>query len=143
MTDQKAYNQKLIQEFREARDIGDVPLNGRPIVLLTTRGVKSLQPRTTPMMYIPDEERILVVASNAGAAAHPDWYYNLLAHADVIVERGRETYDATAIITAGAERQMLWDKIIAQYPFFAEHQAQVTRQIPVIALERREVGPTA
>ena len=143
MTDQKAYNQQLIKEFREARDIGDVPLNGRPIVLLTTRGAKSLQPRTTPMMYIPDGERILVVASNAGAAAHPDWYHNLLAHPDVIVEVGLETYDAAAVITTGPERQKLWSNITAQYPFFAEHQAQVKRQIPVIALERREVGATA
>lgn len=141
--DQKEYNRKLIEEFREARDIGDVPLNGRPIVLLTTRGAKSWQPRTTPVMYIPDGDRILVVASNAGAPSHPDWYYNIRIHPDVIVEIGLETYDAVAIIPMGTERQKLWDMIVSQYPFFAEHQAQVEREIPVIALEKRVVGPTA
>lgn len=143
MTDIKEYNQKLIAEFRNTRDLGDTPLGDRPIVLLTTRGAKSWQPRTTPVMYIPDGERLLVVASNAGAPSHPDWYYNILAHPDVIVEVGLETYDAAAIILLGTERQKLWDMIVSQYPFFAEHQAQVEREIPVIALVKRVVGPTA
>lgn len=143
MTDVKEYNQKLIAEFRTARELGDTPLGGRPIVLLTTRGAKSWQPRTTPVMYIADGERLLVVASNAGAPSHPDWYYNILAHPDVIVEVGLETYDAAAIITAGDERDRLWEMIVSQYPFFAEHQAQVAREIPVIALVKRIVRTTA
>jgi deazaflavin-dependent oxidoreductase (nitroreductase family) len=78
-----------------------------------------------------------VIASNAGAPTHPDWYYNLVQHPGVTVEIGAETYDATALVLAGAERQRLWAKIVELYPFFAEHQAQITRQIPVIALSPR------
>jgi deazaflavin-dependent oxidoreductase (nitroreductase family) len=135
MTDQKEYNRQLIEQFRAAQ--GGGPFEGRPLLLLTTTGARSGQRHTTPMMYIPDGDRLLVVASNAGAPAHPDWYYNLVAHPDVGVEVGNETYDANAVVLAGAERQQLWDKIVAQYAFLADHQANISRQIPVIALERQ------
>jgi deazaflavin-dependent oxidoreductase (nitroreductase family) len=136
MTDQHEYNRKLIEEFRATRSASGTPLGRRPVVLLTTTGAKSGLRRTTPLMYIPDGDRLLVIASNAGAPAHPDWYYNLVAHPDVGVEVGGETYDANAVVLAGAERQQLWDKIVAQYAFFADHQANISRQIPVVALER-------
>lgn len=132
------YNRRLIEQFRADRSSNGDAFKGRPLLLLTTTGARSGQRRTTPMMYVRDGERLLVIASNAGAPKHPDWYYNLLAHPHVTVEVGRDTYDATAIVTEGAERQRLWERIVEQYPFFADHQAKVTRQIPVIALERRE-----
>ena len=134
---QNDYNQRLIEEFRADRSNNGEAFKGRPLLLLTTTGARSGKRRTTPMMYVPDGERLLVIASNAGAPSHPAWYYNLVAHPQVIVEVGRETFDATAIVTEGAERQRLWARIVEQRPFFADHQAKVTRQIPVIALERR------
>ena len=137
MSNQNEYNRKLIEEFRENRGRGDGPMAGRPLLLLTTTGAKSGQQRTTPLMYIPDGERLLIIASNAGAPAHPDWYRNLVAHPDVVVEVRAETYDASAVEVAGAERQRLWDGVVQQYPFFTEHQAKITRQIPIVALERR------
>src|SRR3954471_22353315 len=135
MSDQKAYNRKLIEDFRASRSDG--PFAGRPLLLLTTTGAKSGQPRTTPMMYVPDGDRLLVIASNAGAPAHPDWYRNLLAHPQVTVEVGADTFDASAVVLEGEERQQQWDRIVASYPFFSDHQAKITRQIPVIALERQ------
>jgi len=132
------YNRQLIEEFRANRNKAGGPFDGRPLLLLTTTGAKSGQRRTTPMMYISDGDRLLVIASNAGALAHPDWYYNLAAHPEVTVEVGTETFDATAVVTEGAERHRLWTRIVELYPFFAEHQAKTTRQIPVIALSRRE-----
>ena len=134
---QNDYNRRLIEQFRADRSSNGDAFKGRPLLLLTTTGARSGQRCTTPMMYVRDEERLLVIASNAGAPRHPDWYYNLVAHPHVTVEVGRETYDATAVVTEGTERQRLWDKIVEQYPFFADHQAKVTRQIPVVALERR------
>ena len=133
---QHDYNQRLIEEFRADRSNNGEAFKGRPLLLLTTTGARSGQRRTTPMMYVSDGNRLLVIASNAGALKHPAWYYNLLAHPRVTVEVGKETYDATAIVTEGAERQQLWNRIVEQYPFFADHQAKITRQIPVIALER-------
>jgi deazaflavin-dependent oxidoreductase (nitroreductase family) len=135
---QSDYNRRLIEEFRADRSNNGGAFKGRPLLLLTTTGARTGQRRTTPMMYVPDGNRLLVIASNAGAPKHPDWYYNLVAHPQVTVEVGKETYDATAFVTEGAERHQLWTRIVEQYPFFAEHQAKVTRQIPVIALERRD-----
>lgn len=63
---------------------------------------------------------------------------DLVAHPQVTVEVGPETFDATADLMEGEERQRLWTRIVELYPFFAEHQAKTTRQIPVIALSRRE-----
>jgi deazaflavin-dependent oxidoreductase (nitroreductase family) len=90
------------------------------------------------MMYVPDGERLLVIASNAGAPRHPDWYYNLLAHPHVTVEVRTETFDATAVVAEEEERERLWTKVVSLYPFFADHQAKVTRQIPVIVLTRQD-----
>jgi len=134
--DQKGYNSQLIEEFRANRHKTDGPFKGRPLLLLTTTGAKSGERRTTPMMYVPDGERLLVIASNAGAATHPDWYRNMLAHPQVTVEIGTETFDALATVTEGEERQRLWNRIVELYPFFADHQAKISRQIPVIELSR-------
>ncbi len=136
MTDQKAYNRQLIEEFRSNRNKAGGPFEGRPLLLLTTTGARSGERRTTPMMYIRDGGQLLVIASNAGAPKHPDWYHNLVAHPQVTVEVGTETFDATARVTQGEERQRLWNRIVELHPFFAEHQAKVTRQIPVIVLSR-------
>src|SRR5260221_6901791 len=137
MTDKICYNRQLIEEFRAHRGKTGGPMEGRPLLLLTTIGAKSGQLRPTPIMYIPDGDRLLVIASNIGAPAHPDWYRNLVAHPEVTVEVGSETFEATAVVAEGSERQRLWSRIVELYPFFTEHQAKTSRQIPVIALERR------
>jgi deazaflavin-dependent oxidoreductase (nitroreductase family) len=136
MQDIRETNRRTIEEYRANRDNPDSPFKNRPLLLLTTIGAKSGQRRTTPMMYVRDGNRLLVIASNVGAPQHPDWYRNLLANPNVTVEIGAETYDATATVLEGAERQRLWDSIVQRNPFFAEHQAKITRQIPVVALTR-------
>jgi deazaflavin-dependent oxidoreductase (nitroreductase family) len=137
VTDQNDYNRQLIEEFRADRSKTDRPLGGRPLLLLTTTGARSGQRRTTPMMYIPDGDHLIVIASNVGASIHPDWYRNLVAHPQVTVEVGPETFDALAIVMEGTARQQLWTRITELYPFFVEHQAKTTRQIPVIVLQRQ------
>ncbi|MFL5694765.1 MAG: nitroreductase family deazaflavin-dependent oxidoreductase [Ktedonobacteraceae bacterium] len=138
MADQNDYNRQLIKEFRATRSKSGGPFEGRPLLLLTTTGARSGQHRTTPLMYIPDGDRLLVIASNIGAPTSPDWYHNLVAHPEVTVEVGTETFDGIAIVTEGSERHRLWTRVVELYPFFTDHQAKTTRQIPVIALERRE-----
>src|ERR1700716_4166481 len=108
MTDQGDYNRKLIEEFRANRNKTDGPFAGRPLLLLTTTGAKSGQSRTSPMMYVKDGDRLLVIASNIGAPKHPAWYHNLVAHPDVTVEVGADRFDATAVVTGGEERERLW-----------------------------------
>lgn len=105
MTDRNDYNRRLIEEFRANRNQAGGPFEGRP--LLTTTGARSGERRTTPMMYIPDGERLIVIASNIGAPTSPDWYHNLVAHSQVTVETGSETLDATAVVIDGEERHQL------------------------------------
>ncbi|SRR6266550_2729368 len=131
--DIKEHNRRLMAEFRANKGVGD-----RHLLLLTTTGAKTGLRRTTPMMYVPDGDRLLVIASNAGAPRHPDWFHNLVANPEVMVEVGADRYDATAVVTDGAERDRLFAGIAERYPFFADHQAGVSRQIPVVALLRRE-----
>lgn len=129
--DMKAHNRKVIEDFRAQ---GGAP--GRPLLLLTTTGARTGRSVTTPMMGIPDGDRMLVVASNAGAPRHPDWYYNVVAHPHVRVEVTGDAYDAIASVPKGAEHERLFASIAEKYPFFNDHQAGVTRTIPVVVLTR-------
>jgi deazaflavin-dependent oxidoreductase (nitroreductase family) len=137
MDDLQARNQALITEFRAARARGEEPTPGRPVLILTTTGAKSGRPHTTPMMYVPDGDRLLVIASNAGAPKHPDWYVNLVHTPQVTVEVGRDTFTTHAEVLTGEERQRWWDTISGAYPFFVEHQAKANRLIPLVALPRQ------
>jgi deazaflavin-dependent oxidoreductase (nitroreductase family) len=139
MSDQNEYNRQLIEQFRANRGLAGGPLEGRSILLLTTTGARSGRRHTTPLMYVPEGTRLLVIASNIGAPSHPDWYRNLAAHPQVTVEVGEQTFDATAVVLEGAERERVWAGIVEQFPFFTAHQAKTTRQIPLVALERRTV----
>ena len=138
MTNRNDYNRQVIEEFRTNGGKVSGPFEHTPLLLLTTTGAKSGERRITPMEYIPDGDRLLVFASKGGAPTHPDWYHNLEAHPEVTVEVGTETFDAIAVVTEDSERDRLWTKAVEWYPFLAETQAKTTRQIPVIALSRRE-----
>ncbi len=132
------YNRRLIEEFRaNGGKVGGM-WEGTPLLLLTTRGAKSGQRRTTPMGYMPEGDRLIVFASSGGAPTHPDWYHNLVAHPQVTVEVGTETFNAIAVVAEDEERDRLWTKGVALYPDLAEHQAKTARQFPVIALSRQE-----
>jgi deazaflavin-dependent oxidoreductase (nitroreductase family) len=111
-------------------------LPGRPLLLLTTTGARTGAVRTNPMMFVRLDDRLLVIASSAGAARHPDWYHNLVADPAVTVEVDGEEYAATARPTEGADRDALFARIAEKYPFFAAHQAGVDRTIPVVELIR-------
>jgi deazaflavin-dependent oxidoreductase (nitroreductase family) len=138
MTNRHDYNRQVIEEFRANRGKVSGEWEHTPLLLLTTTGAKSGERRITPMGYIPDGDRLIVLASNGGAPTHPDWYHNLLAHPEVTVEVGTETFDASAVVTDDAEWERLWTKAVDVYPHLAAYQAKATRQIPVIALSRRE-----
>ena len=77
-----------------------------------------------------------MIASKAASPTHPDWYHNLVAHPEAIVEMGAETFPVRAQIAEGQERQRLFDAQAALMPFFAEYQQSTTRRIPVVILER-------
>ena len=135
-TDYNEFNRKLIEEFRENGGKVSGMFAGAPLLLLTTTGARSGQPRVAPLAYTTDNDRLVVIASKGGAPTHPDWFYNVRSNPDVTVELGAEAFPARATILQGAERQRLFDQMAARMPNFAEYQRNTTRQIPVIVLER-------
>ena len=138
MADRNDWNRQTIEAFRKNGGKVGGMWEGRPLLLLTTTGAKSGRHHTTPTMYLRDGDRLLVFASKGGAPTHPDWYHNLVAHPQVTVEVGTETYNATATVLTGEERDRLYARQAELYPQFGEYQSKTTRKIPVIALERRE-----
>ncbi|HLH63241.1 MAG TPA: nitroreductase family deazaflavin-dependent oxidoreductase [Ktedonobacteraceae bacterium] len=137
MRDRNDWNRQVIEEFRARKGkVGGI-WEGRPLLLLTTTGAKSGQPRTRPVMYMRNGDRLFVFASKGGAPTNPDWYRNLLVHPEVTVEVDGETYDATATPITGEERDRIYAQWAEMYPQFSEYQKKTTRKIPVIALDRR------
>ena len=127
-------NRRVIEQFRAGGEIDG--MHRERLVLLTTTGARTGQQRTTPMMFHRDGDRILVVAANAGAPRHPDWYRNLEREPRVTVEVGGEAYPAIATVLAGEERNREWAALKKAYPFFAEFEKTAGRTIPVVAISR-------
>ena len=133
--DFKAWNKQIIEEFRANN--GEVAeFAGRPLILLHTVGAKSGEPRTNPLMYDSDGDRLYVFASMGGAPRNPDWYYNVKARPEVTVERGD---GSTATMRASElpreERDRRFARMKERYPQFAEYEASTDRVIPVIELQ--------
>ena len=128
------FNQHVIDEFR-AND-GVVSGRGSSLLLLTTTGAKSGRQHTTPLAYTRDGDRYIILASKGGAPTNPAWYHNLVAHPEVTVEVGGETFQSRASVAEGAERERLFNQMAAKMPGFADYQRNTTRQIPVILLTR-------
>jgi deazaflavin-dependent oxidoreductase (nitroreductase family) len=137
MPDMNDWNHQIVEEFRaNAGKVGGM-WEGRPLLLLTTTGARSGQRRTNPVMYLRDGDRLFVFASKGGAPANPDWYHNLLAHPDVTVEIGGQTYGAVGKPVTGAERDRIYTSWAQQYPQFREYQEKTSRVIPVVELHPR------
>ncbi|MQY14437.1 Deazaflavin-dependent nitroreductase [Streptomyces sp. RB5] len=135
-----ALNQQVIDQFREQGGTGPIGemMHADRMVLLTHTGARTGTRRTTPMgFWRLDGDRVCVVASNMGAVHAPDWYHNVVAHPEVTVELGAERYAATAVPVTGAERDRLWAELLTAAPFFADHEKQAGRTIPLVELRRR------
>ncbi|MFH9394950.1 nitroreductase/quinone reductase family protein [Streptomyces sp. NPDC017556] len=138
-----AFQQSVINEFRaNAGKVGG-PLEGADLLLLTTTGARSGKPHTTPLGYVRDGRRLLVVGSNLGAPLHPDWYRDLLARPTVRVELGDEEFDSLAVPAEGARRDELFARVVAEAPGYADYQDATDRLLPVVVLERPEPDTAA
>ena len=112
-------------------------LGGAPVLLLTTTGRRSGQPRTAPVLYLADGEKLVVVASKGGFSHHPSWFGNLEAHPQVEVQLGSRQRPMSARRASAEEKVALWPRLVAMYPDFADYQARTDREIPVVILEPR------
>lgn len=133
-TDRIERNLRVVEEFRA--NGGEVQ-GWAPLILLTTKGAKSGQTRVYPLMSVPDGVNYLAVASKGGAPENPLWYNNVVAHPDVTVEVGNETFAATARELTGDEREQAFAKAVAVFPPYEVYQKNTAREIPVFLLERR------
>jgi deazaflavin-dependent oxidoreductase (nitroreductase family) len=129
------FHQQVIEEFRANAGRVGGPFEGGRLLLLTTVGARSGAPHTTPLTYLPDGERVLVIASAAGAPRHPAWFHNLVATPHVHVEAGAFAYDAQAAVLSGTERGHAFARAVETDPGWADYQARTDRVLPVVALE--------
>ncbi|AQA05340.1 nitroreductase family deazaflavin-dependent oxidoreductase [Mycobacterium sp. MS1601] len=131
-----ALNNPVIEEFRARGGVAGGIFEGKPLVLVHHFGAKSGTERIAPLVALLEGDRVYVFASKGGADSHPDWYRNLVAKPEIIVELGTETFPATARILEGAERDDVYARQSALEPQFAEYQRKTDRVIPVVELVR-------
>jgi deazaflavin-dependent oxidoreductase (nitroreductase family) len=108
-----------------------------PVLLLTSTGRRSGEPRTTPVLYLEDDGRYVVIGSNAGNASTPAWAHNLKANPTAEVQVGSRRIAVHARVAEGHERAALWRKANEQYGGFEDYEARTSRDISVFVLEPR------
>ena len=130
----REFHARRIAEYRANGGKLLPPLDTAPLLVLTTTGARSGEPRATIMSYTRDGERYVVVT----AGDVPQWFRNLVAHPEVTVEIGSEQFAARAAVAEGAERARLFDQHAATRPNFIEFQRQAARPLAVVVLTRVE-----
>jgi deazaflavin-dependent oxidoreductase (nitroreductase family) len=134
------WNAKVIEEYKANGGKMEGDWAGVPLLLLHTTGAKSGQERVSPVVYLAEDDDLVVFASKAGADTNPDWFHNLQANPDATVEVGQDTVAVRARIAEGEERNRLFDRQKAAMPAFAGYEASTDRVIPVVVLERVQAG---
>jgi deazaflavin-dependent oxidoreductase (nitroreductase family) len=133
--DIKSFNARLIDEFRANRGtVSGQPEGALPLLLLTTTGAISGQPRTSPLACLAEGDRYYIAGPYLGAARHPAWYHNLVADPNVMVEVGAEVFGATARVLDGEERERIWTALVARNLNLPTWQKQIARVIPIVEL---------
>jgi deazaflavin-dependent oxidoreductase (nitroreductase family) len=111
-------------------------VSGIPVVMLTTTGARSGQPRTVPVLGLPTDEGLVVIASNFGQHRHPAWYHNLRANpeGEVVVDGTRRRF--RAVVAEGERRERIWETGLKVYPGFSQYEKRAShRDIAVFVLE--------
>jgi deazaflavin-dependent oxidoreductase (nitroreductase family) len=132
----KAFNKSIVDEFRTNGGKVGGQFAGANLLLLTTTGAKSGQPRLAPLAYFTVDGKLIIIGSKAGADTNPDWVHNLRANPAAHIEVGADAYDVTTRELPTAERDEIFDKVVAAAPGFGEYQANTSRVIPLFELVR-------
>src|ERR687886_1073586 len=126
------WNRRIIDEFHAKGGKGVTGFGDR-LLLLTTRGAKSGEERTTPVAYHRDGDRYVIAASMGGAPWHPAWYHNLVKHREATIEVGTEKHRVRATpLPSGPERDRLYEAHGELMPGFREYPKKTTRTIPIV-----------
>jgi len=131
------FTQALMDEFRaHGGHVTSGPFLGRDLLLLTTKGARSGELQTTPVVYTRDGDTYVIVASKGGADTHPAWYRNLVANPRATIEVEDEVIPVLVTQAHGAERRPLYDAHAEINPGFRDYEKRTNREIPVFVLER-------
>jgi deazaflavin-dependent oxidoreductase (nitroreductase family) len=136
-SDDDLFGGEHVRVYRETHGQRGYHWRGTTILLLTTKGRRSGESRTTPLIHRTDGDRWVIVASKGGAPVHPSWYENLLADPDATIEVLAETVPVRASTAHGEERVRLWALMAEVWPAYDDYQAKTDREIPVVVLSRR------
>ena len=138
----RQFNDGIIKEFRSNGGKVGGPFEGATLLLLTSTGAKSGQPRLAPLAYLTIEGMMIIVGSKAGADTNPDWVYNLRANPSAHIEVGTEahdrieSYDVVARELPADERDSVYAKVASLAPVFSDYQSKTGRKIPLFELKR-------
>ena len=132
----KAFNKQIVDDFRANEGKVGGQFAGADLLLLTTTGAKSGEPRLAPLAYFTIDARMIIIGSKAGAATNPDWVHNLRVNPQAHVEVGTDAYDVTARELPQADRDEIFEKVVAAAPNFGTYQQNTTRIIPLFELVR-------
>jgi deazaflavin-dependent oxidoreductase (nitroreductase family) len=132
----KAFNSSIVDEFRANGGKVGGPFEGGTLLLLTTTGAKSGQPRLAPLAYLTIDGMTIIIGSKAGADTNPDWVHNLRANPRAHIEIGTDAYDVVARELPPAERDDVYPKVVALVPGFGDYQTKTSRVIPVFELQK-------
>jgi deazaflavin-dependent oxidoreductase (nitroreductase family) len=130
------YGQEHVERYRATDGAEGHEWQGTQTLLLTTTGRKSGEPRTTPLIYAPEGDSFVVVASQGGSDEPPAWYLNLSDDPAVEVQVKAERFKARARTASSEEKPALWEKMVSEWPAYDEYQRKTNREIPVVVLER-------
>ena len=130
-----AWVRKQVDTIERTGTTDSVDIMGLPVVLLTMQGARTGAVRKVPLMRVEHEGTFAAVASKGGAPEHPQWYRNMLAHPDIELQAGTETFPVRARELSGEERDQWWERCVAAYPPYAQYQTKTDRLIPVFVLE--------
>ena len=134
MIDLSLLGDEHVRVYRETSGERGYLWNGSPVLLLTTKGRRSGQLRTVPLIFTVYGESRAVIASRGGSPQHPAWYLNLLDEPRVQVQVKGDVYESQARVADAREREQIWAAAVAHWPNYDVYQARTTRQIPVVIL---------
>jgi deazaflavin-dependent oxidoreductase (nitroreductase family) len=132
----KTFNRNVVDEFRANNGKVSGPFADANLLLLTTTGAKSGQPRVSPLAHLTVDGKTIIVGSYRGADFHPAWVHNLRADPHAHIEVGTESYDVIARELPPEEREPVWAKLVAAAPGFGEYQTKTSRIIPLFELQQ-------
>ena len=136
-SDDQLFGAEHVRVYRETGGERGYHWRGAKVLLLTTTGRTSGEPRTAPLIHGVDGDRWVIIASKGGAPDHPDWYLNLQADPEVTIQVEADEIPARATTAEGDERARLWTAMLDEWPAYDDYQASTDREIPVVVLERR------